>query len=115
MNRKKPPEAHTRKLRRLVADSILVRDRIYDDVDPLLVHMLQHAWDPHLPLPRGAVAAYLRMEGQAAVCVHSKFALSSLARALRGRRPCPPDADYAPAGWREFIEEEAAKAEKEQE
>ena len=110
MTRPKPPEAHTRKLRRLVADSILARARVYDDADPLLIHTLQHAWEPHLPLPRGAITTYLRMEGQAAVCVGSRFALSSLARALRGKRPCPPGADYAPAGWREFIEEEAAKA-----
>jgi hypothetical protein len=113
MTRPKPPEAHTQKLRRLVADSILARARVYDDADPLLIHTLQHAWEPHLPLPRGATTTYLRMEGQAAVCVDSKFALSSLARALRGKRPCPPGADYAPAGWREFIESEAAKAAKE--
>ena len=28
-------------------------------------------------------------------------------------RVCPPGAAYAPVGWREFIEEEAAKAAKE--
>lgn len=106
MTRPVPPPDHTRKLRELLAADLLsCMDERYGG--GWLALVLRTGWQPDQPLPHGATTLYLRLRG-----ITAPGARPALYAALHGRRVCPPGAAYAPSGWREFIEEEAAKAAK---
>lgn len=104
MTRTVPPEHHTRKLRELLAADLLSR------MDPppgggWLAMVLRHGWKPHMRLPPGTIALYLKLRA-----ITAPGARPALSAALHGRRVCPPGAAYAPVGWAEYLKEEAAKA-----
>lgn len=106
MTRPKPPEAHTRKLRELLAADLL-RVSFGHPEHGWLSQWLNIKWLASCPLPHGSTTLYLKLRA-----ITAPGARSALSAALHGRRVCPPGAVYAPVGWREFIEEEAAKAAK---
>lgn len=110
MTRTVPPEHHTRKLREL-----LVRATLAAPDNPTLTWtqhrnaawvraLLRVKWEPGDELPPGTVSAYLNLRG-----ITAPGARPAISAALHGRRVCPPGAAYAPAGWAEYLKEEAAK------
>ena len=108
-----PPPHHTAKLVELIARQLaalrLPRTmRGAERVAALRVRERLYLWQPGDPLPRGTQALWLRLRG-----IEAPGAMPGLCAALRGKRCCPPRAAYAPDGWAEFLQDEAAKAAKE--
>ena len=107
-----PPPHHPAKLAELIVRQLaalrLPRTmRAAERVAALRVRHRLDLWQPGDPLPRGTQALWLRLRG-----IEAPGAMPGLCAALRGKRCCPPHAAYAPDGWAEYLEEEAAKAAK---
>jgi len=106
-----PSPHHTRKLRELVAyhlTGLPLPEGMHPAEHYAAIQLrgyIHHLWQSSGPLPRGTVALYLRLRA-----IPGKTALVALSAALRGTRCCPPGARYAPVGWREYLESDAAKA-----